>query len=148
MSNPCGGIVTSTLSSLPTERCCRSQRVLPCSSCFCRICIDCRRLKKLTVFDLEPMTSTDDVFQGMNKQRQILFKGRTKQGSLADTCTVRQESIPKTALVTMYRHHEFLRMPYGMINSGSNLTSTVKKLVREMKHVVDFKDKQLVHTPN
>ncbi|GFN91636.1 Zinc finger protein [Plakobranchus ocellatus] len=59
---------------------------------------------------------------------------------------VRKKDIPKTAFVTMDCHYEFLRMPFGMLNSGATLTRAVKKLLCGMDNVVDCIDDLLIHT--
>ncbi|GFN97175.1 Zinc finger protein [Plakobranchus ocellatus] len=89
------------------------------------------------------MTPTADIFQGMEKDQYFsridLSKGYWQ-------ILVRKEDIPKTAFVTMDCHHEFLRIPFGMINSGATLTRAVKKLLYGMDNVVDYIDDQLIHT--
>ncbi|GFO25446.1 Zinc finger protein [Plakobranchus ocellatus] len=108
-----------------------------------RVCIDYRRLNKLTIFDPQPMTKPADIFQGMEKDQYFskigLSKGYWK-------IPVRKEDIPKTVFVTMDCHYEFLRMPFGMMNSGATLTRAVKKLLCGMDNVVDYIDDLLIHT--
>ncbi|GFS00143.1 zinc finger protein [Elysia marginata] len=43
-------------------------------------------------------------------------------------------------------HYEFLRMPFGMMNSGATPTRAVKKLLCGMDNVVDYIDDLLDHT--
>ncbi|GFO31012.1 Zinc finger protein [Plakobranchus ocellatus] len=43
-------------------------------------------------------------------------------------------------------HYEFLRMPFGVMNSGATLTRAVKKLLCGMDNVVDYIDDLLIHT--
>ncbi|GFN86676.1 Pol polyprotein [Plakobranchus ocellatus] len=43
-------------------------------------------------------------------------------------------------------HYEFLRMPFGMMNSGATLTRAVKKLLCGKDNVVDYIDDLLIHT--
>ncbi|GFO38418.1 Zinc finger protein [Plakobranchus ocellatus] len=43
-------------------------------------------------------------------------------------------------------HYEFLRMPFGMMNSRATLTRAVKKLLCGMNNVVDYIDDLLIHT--
>ncbi|GFO45342.1 reverse transcriptase [Plakobranchus ocellatus] len=108
-----------------------------------RVCIDYRRLNKLTIFDPQPMTPPADIFQGMEKD-QYFSKIDLSEGYWQ--IPVRKEDIPKTAIVTMDCHYEFLRMPFGMINSGATLTRAVKKLLCGMDNVVDYIDDLLIHT--
>ncbi|GFS14105.1 zinc finger protein [Elysia marginata] len=108
-----------------------------------RVCIDYRRLNKITTFDPQPMTTPADVFQGMEKD-QYFSKLDLSKGYWQ--IPVRKEDIPKTAFVTMDCHYEFLRMPFGMMNSGATLTRAVKKLLCGMDNVVDYIDDLLVHT--
>ncbi|GFN80681.1 Zinc finger protein, partial [Plakobranchus ocellatus] len=107
-----------------------------------RVCIDYRRLNKLTIFDPQPMTLPADIFQGMEKD-QYFSKIDLSKGYWQ--IPVRKEDIPKTAFVTMDCHYEFLRMPFGMMNSGATLTRAVKKLLCGMDEV-DYIDDLLIHT--
>ncbi|GFO20040.1 gypsy retrotransposon integrase-like protein 1 [Plakobranchus ocellatus] len=77
------------------------------------------RLNKLTIFDPQPMTPPADIFQGMEKD-QYFSKIDLSKGYWQ--IPVRKEDIPKMAFVTMDCHYEFLRMPFGMMNSGATLT--------------------------
>ncbi|GFO24248.1 Zinc finger protein [Plakobranchus ocellatus] len=108
-----------------------------------RVCIDYRRLNKLTIFDPQPMTPSADIFQGMEKDQYFsiidLSKGYWQ-------IPVWKENILKTVFVTMDCHYEFLRMPFGMMNSGATLTRAVKKLLCGMDNVVDYTDDLLIHT--
>ncbi|GFO21313.1 Zinc finger protein [Plakobranchus ocellatus] len=104
---------------------------------------DYRRLNKLTIFDPQPMTPPSDIFQGMEKD-QYFSKIDLSKGYWQ--IPVRKEDIPKTAFVTMDCHYEFLRMPFGIMNSGATLTRAVKKLLCGMDNVVDYIDDLLIHT--
>ncbi|GFR68036.1 zinc finger protein [Elysia marginata] len=83
------------------------------------------------------MTSPADVFQGMEKD-QYFSKLDLSKGYWQ--IPVRKEDIPTTAFVTMDCHYEFLRMPFGMMNSGATLTRAMKKLLCGMDNVVDYVD--------
>ncbi|GFN97887.1 Zinc finger protein [Plakobranchus ocellatus] len=88
------------------------------------------------------MTPSTDIFQGMEKD-QYLSKIDLSKGYWQ--IPVRKEDIPKKAFMTMECHYEFLRMPFGMINSGVTLTRAVKKLLCGMENVVDYIDALLIH---
>ena len=108
-----------------------------------RICVDYRRLNKITVFDPHPSSHPSDVFQdlvGDNYFSTIdLSKGYWQ-------IKVREEDVPKTAFVTMGEHYEFVRMPFGMMNSGATLNRAVKRLLDGMDNVTAYVDDLLVHT--
>ncbi|GFN93623.1 Zinc finger protein [Plakobranchus ocellatus] len=53
----------------------------------------------------------------------ILLENRPEQGLQVD---VHQEDTSKTASVTMDRHYEFMRMPFGMLTSGPTVTLAEK----------------------
>ncbi|GFO19508.1 Zinc finger protein [Plakobranchus ocellatus] len=111
-----------------------------------RVCIDYRPLNKLTIFDPQPMTPPADIFQGMEKD-QCFSKINLSKGYWQ--IPVPKEDIPKTTFVTMDCHYEFLRMPFGMMNSRATLTRAVKKLLCGMDNVVDYVDyvdDLLIHT--
>ncbi|GFS16439.1 zinc finger protein [Elysia marginata] len=108
-----------------------------------RVCIDYRRLNKITTLDPQPMKPPADVSQGMEKD-QYFSKLDLNKGYWM--IPVGKEDIPKTAFVTMDCHYEFLRMPFGMMNSGATLTRAVKKLLCGMDNVVYYIDDMLVYT--
>ena len=110
-----------------------------------RICIDYRKLNKLTVPDPEPITSAADVFQRVATDKYFtkidLSKGYWQ-------VPVNEEDISKTAFVTHDGSYEFLRMPFGMMNSGATLVRGIRKLLMGMNYVDSYIDDILVHTEN
>nr|XP_006823664.1 PREDICTED: uncharacterized protein LOC100372741 [Saccoglossus kowalevskii] len=108
-----------------------------------RICIDYRKLNKVTVFDPEPMVTADDMFQYLSKDKYFtkvdLSKGFWQ-------VPVAGEDIHKTAFVTPDGTYEFLKMPFGMMNSGATLVRGVRKMLSGMCKVVSYVDDILVHT--
>ncbi|GFS19330.1 Gypsy retrotransposon integrase-like protein 1 [Elysia marginata] len=108
-----------------------------------RVYIDYRRLKKITTLDPQPLTPPADVFQSMEKG-QYFSKLDLSKGYWQ--IPVHKKDIPKTAFVTMDCHYEFLRMPFGMMNSGATLTRAVKKLLCGIDNAIDYINDLLVHT--
>ena len=108
-----------------------------------RVCIDYRRLNKLTVFDPEPMPTAEELFQKLSGDRYFskvdLSKGYWQ-------IKIPEEDIPKTGFVTPDGHWEFLRMPFGMVNSGATLKKGLKRILGGMKNVEYYWDDILVHT--
>ena len=57
-----------------------------------------------------------------------------------------KEDIPKTAFVTSDGQYEFLKMPFGMMNSGATLRRAVKRLLQGLRFTNSYVDDILVHT--
>ena len=104
-----------------------------------RVCVDYRKLNKLTVIDPEPMPTAEHLSQKLSGDKfftQIdLSKGYWQ---ITD--------IPKTAFVTPDGSYEFLKMPFGMINSAATLKRVMKKLIEDLDNVDFYWDDILVHT--
>ena len=108
-----------------------------------RICIDYRKLNKITVPDPEPMTPAVDVFQRVG-HAQYFTKIDLSKGYWQ--VPVHEQDIHKTAFVTLDGKYEFLKMPFGMMNSGATLVRGIRKLLEGMEHVDSYIDDILVHT--
>ena len=107
------------------------------------ICVDFWKLNKLTVFDPEPMPTAKHLFQKLNGDKYFtridLSKGYWQ-------ISIPEEDIPKTAFVTPDGSYEFLKMPFGMINSAATLKRAMKKLLHGLDNVEFYWDDILVHT--
>ena len=108
-----------------------------------RICIDFRRLNKITVTDLQLVPSPAESFLGMSEDKYFSKLDLTKG---YHQIRVRPSDVPKTAFVTMVQHYGFLRMPFGMANAGMPMTRAVRRLLEGMDNVVDYIDDLLVYT--
>ena len=108
-----------------------------------RVCVDYRKLNKLTVFDPEPMPTAEHLFQKLNGDKYFtridLSKGYWQ-------ISIPEDDIPKTAFVTPDGSYEFLKMPFGMINSAATLKRAMKKLLHGLDNVEFYWDDILVHT--
>ena len=108
-----------------------------------RVCVDYRKLNKITVFDPEPMGSADEIFHKLSKDKYFskidLSKGYWQ-------VPVAEANIAKTAFITSDGSYEFLKMPFGMMNSGATLVRGMKKPLYGMHNVDSIVDDILVHT--
>ena len=108
-----------------------------------RVCVDYRKLNKLTVCDPEPMPTAVDLFQKLNGGK---FFSKIDLSKGYWQVTIPEADIPKTAFVTPDGSYEFLKMAFGMVNSAATLKRGMKKLLKGMKNVEFYRDHILVHT--
>ena len=107
------------------------------------ICVDYRKLNNFTVVDPEPMTTSGDLFQGLGKSKYYskidLSKGYWQ-------IPVAEEDIKKTAFVTPDSTYCFMRMPFGMKNSGATLVRGMRKILAGMSNLDSYIDNLIIHT--
>ena len=108
-----------------------------------RVCVDYRKLNKLTVIDPEPMPTAEHLFQKLSGDK-FFTKINLSKGYWQ--ITIPEEDIPKTAFVTPDGSYEFLKMPFGMINSAATLKRAMRKLIADLDNVDFYWDDILVHT--
>ncbi|GJW31220.1 putative reverse transcriptase domain-containing protein [Tanacetum coccineum] len=87
---------------------------------FC-ICIDYRKLNKLTVKNRYPLPRINDLFdklQGLSVYSKIDLRSGYHQ------LRIREEDIPITAFQTWYGHFKFQVMPFGLTNAPTVVPTT------------------------
>ncbi|XP_068213402.1 uncharacterized protein [Palaemon carinicauda] len=108
-----------------------------------RVCIDFRKLNRITIFDPEPMVTADDVFARLSESNFFTKIDFTKGYW---QIKVRSEDVPKTAFVTPDGQYEFLKMPFGMVNAGATYVKCMRTLLKGLDNVESYIDDLLVHT--
>ncbi|XP_068205216.1 uncharacterized protein [Palaemon carinicauda] len=108
-----------------------------------RVCIDFRKLNRITIFDPEPMVTADDVFARLSESNFFTKIDFTKGYW---QIKVRSEDVPKTAFVTPDGQYEFLKMPFGMVNAGATYVKCMRTLLKGLNNVESYIDDLLVHT--
>ena len=108
-----------------------------------RICVDYRKLNKVTVADPELMKTPEDLFQRLGKSNYFskidLSKGYWQ-------IPVAEEDVKKTAFVTPDGNYEFIRMPFGMKNSEATLVRGLRMLISDFENVDSYIDNLIVYT--
>ncbi|GKB24191.1 putative reverse transcriptase domain-containing protein [Tanacetum coccineum] len=112
-----------------------------------RMCIDYRKLNKLTVKNRYPLPRIDDLFdqlQGSSVYLKIDLRSGYHQ------LRVREEDIPKTALRMRYGHYEFQVMPFGLINAQAVFIDLMNRVCKPYlnKFVIVFIDDILIYSKN
>lgn len=91
-----------------------------------RICIDYRKLNKVTIKDRYPLTRIDDIFNYLAGSKFFttldLFSGYWQ-------IKMRDEDIHKTAFICEFGHFEFVRMPFGLCNAPASFQKLMDKVL-------------------
>jgi len=108
-----------------------------------RLCIDYRKLNKITVFDPEPITTAESLFADLSGDRYFtkidLTKGYWQ-------IPIVKEDIPKTAFVTPDGCYEFVKVPFGQVNSGAVFMKAMRRLLEGINGADSYVDDILIHT--
>ena len=108
-----------------------------------RFCIDYRKLNRITVFDAEPMTCSDDIFVKLHKDR---FLSKIDMAKGYWQIPVADGDEQYTAFITHDGLYQFKRMPFGLVNSGATFNRLMRKLLDRLDNVDNYVDDVLAHT--
>jgi hypothetical protein len=112
-----------------------------------RLCIDYRRLNKVTVKNIYPLPRIDDLFDQLKGAKvfskidlrsgyyQMRIKGQdVKVFSKIDLRSgyyqmrIKGQDVPKTAFRNRYGHFEFLVLPFGLTNAPTLLMDLMNRV--------------------
>nr|GEU91148.1 putative reverse transcriptase domain-containing protein [Tanacetum cinerariifolium] len=112
-----------------------------------RMCIDYRKLNKLTVKNRYPLSRIDDLFDQLQGSR-VYSKIDLRSGY--HQLRVREEDIPKTAYRTRYGHYEFQVMSFGLTNAPTVFMDLMNWVCKPYldRFVIMFIDDILIYSKN
>lgn len=93
-----------------------------------KLCIDYKKLNKVTVKKKYLLLRIDDLFDQMKEAKvfsMIDLRSRYNQ------VQIKEEDIHKTAFGTRYGHYEFTVVPFGLINAPTTFMCLMNNLFRK-----------------
>ncbi|GKB10864.1 putative reverse transcriptase domain-containing protein, partial [Tanacetum coccineum] len=110
-----------------------------------KMCIDYRKLNKLTIKNHYPLPRIDDLFDQLQGSR---YFSKIDLRSGYHQLRVHENDIPKTAFRTQYGHSEFTVMPFGLINTPVVFMDLMNRVCRPYrdKFVIVFIDDILIYS--
>ncbi|GKC50006.1 putative reverse transcriptase domain-containing protein [Tanacetum coccineum] len=111
------------------------------------MCIDYRKLNKLTVKNRYPLPRIDDLFDQL--QGSSVYSKIDMRSGYHQLC-IREEDIPITDFRTRYGHFEFQVMPFGLTNAPAVFIDLINQVCKPYldKFVIFFIDDILIYSKN
>ena len=108
-----------------------------------RVCVDFRKLNKITIFDPEPMPKPEQIFAKLEGDRFFSTYDVAK-GFWQIPMTEEDKSY--TAFVTHKGLYQFKVMPFGLVNAPATFNRLMRKLLYGSKQLDNYVDDVLSHT--
>ena len=108
-----------------------------------RVCVDFRKLNKITVFDPEPMPQISQIFSKLKGDRFFSTFDVTKGYW---SIPMREQDKLYTAFVTHKGLFQFTVMPFGLVNAPATFNRMMRRILSNAESLDSYVDDVLLHT--
>jgi len=110
-----------------------------------RVCVDYRRLNSVTVFDLEPMPTAEEIFAKLAGDR-FFSKFDLSKGYWQ--VPVREQDRDFTTFICHRGLFRFRVMPFGLVNAPATFSRLMRRVLRNTQSTDNYLGDVLAHTPD
>jgi len=108
-----------------------------------RVCVDYRKLNKVTIFDPEPMPQAEEIFAKLAEDR-FFSKFDLSKGYWQ--VPMRKEDQDVTTFVCHRGLFKFTVMPFGLVNAPATFSRIMRRLLQDSRGLDNYLDDVLAHT--
>ncbi|XP_059160902.1 uncharacterized protein LOC131944361 [Physella acuta] len=102
-----------------------------------RFCVDYKRLNAVTVYDVEPIPDTDELFAKLNRAKYFTKLDLTKGYW---QIPMQNDSKNLTAFVTPWGLFQFNYLPFGLCTAPATFARLMRVVLKDLENVVSFFD--------
>jgi len=110
-----------------------------------RVCVDYRKLNRVTIFDPEPMPTAEEIFAKLAGD-QFFSKFDLSKGYWQ--VPVREEDRDYTTFIYHQGLLRFRVMPFGLVNASATYSRLMRRVLRNTQSLDNYLDDVLTHTPD
>jgi len=110
-----------------------------------RVCVDYRKLNRVTIFDLKPMPTAEEIFAKLAGDQ---FYSKFDHSKSYWQVPVREEDRDYTTLICHQGLFRFRVMPFGLVNAPATFSRLMRRVLRNTQRLDNYLDGVLTHTPD
>jgi len=110
-----------------------------------RVCVDCRKLNRVTILDPEPMPTAEEIFAKLAGDQ---FFSKFDLSKSYWQVPVREEDRDFTTFICHQGLFRFRVMSFGLVNAPATFSRLMRRVLRNTQGLDNYLDDVLTHTPD